>query len=163
MKKMAALEDDFYGAECELDDHRLIDSEEENELEDTYEREFRENEQDYFRSNHNLTQEEFRILQEDTKSYFINGNDLQNDCLNMRLRFKKKDQEEPVYPPERKPPIFDFFTVFTAFIAAAILAYYTISSYWYLRIKIKPITGCVLICLFKNGNPISYIKLEKKK
>ena len=61
---MAALcDDDFYGAECELDDHRLIDTSDDEELdttEDTYEREFRENEQDYFRSNHELTQEEFR-------------------------------------------------------------------------------------------------------
>ena len=99
--------------------------------EDTYEREFRENEQDYFRSNHDLTQEEFRNLQQSDKSYFINGKDLKNDCLNMRHRFanKKKEEVEPVYPPDRKPPIFDFFTVFTAFIAAAILAYYTISSY----------------------------------
>ena len=133
--KMAALcDDDFYGAECELDDHRLIDTSDDEELdttEDTYEREFRENEQDYFRSNHDLTQEEFRYLQQSDKSYFINGKDLKNDCLNMCHPFanKKKEEVEPVYPPDRKPPIFDFFTVFTAFIAAAILAYYTISSY----------------------------------
>ena len=135
MNDMAALcDDDYYGAECELDDHRLIDTSDDEELdttEDTYEREFRENEQDYFRSNHDLTQEEFRNLQQSDKSYFINGKDLKNDCLNMRHRFanKKKEEVEPVYPPDRKPPIFDFFTVFTAFIAAAILAYYTISSY----------------------------------
>lgn len=141
--EMASLcDDDFYGAECDMDDHRLIDTSDSDDeaAEDTYEREFRENEEDYFKSNHDLTQEEFRFLQQSSvtddteKSYFINGQDLKNDCLNMRHRFatsgnKTKKEVEPVYPPDRKPPIFDFFTVFTAFIAAAILAYYTISSY----------------------------------
>ena len=129
-------DDDFYGAECELDDHRLIDTDNDDNddsTEDIYEREFREKEEEFeVGNNQDITAEEFRFWQSN-KSYFINDHDLRNDNLNMRNRFTKKksenDENQPLYPPERKPPIFDFFTVLTAFIAAVILAYYTISSY----------------------------------
>ena len=130
-------DDDFYGAECELDDHRLIDTDNDDNddsTEDIYEREFREKEEEFeVGNNQDITSEEFRFWQSN-KSYFINDHDLRNDTLNMRNRFAKKKsgengENQPLYPPERKPPIFDFFTVLTAFIAAVILAYYTISSY----------------------------------
>jgi len=113
--------DDFYGAECEMDDQMLIATAaeaEETEFvkceEDEYDRKFREKEAEYtIIGNRDWTVEE---------------------CVTLKKRIsnssrKPGNMEETVYPPERKPPIFDFFTVLTAFIVAVILAYYTISSY----------------------------------
>ena len=115
--------DDFYGAECEMDDQMLIataasaDETEFNAVkseEDEYDRKFREKEAEYtIIGNRDWTVEE---------------------CVTLKKRIsnssrKPGNMEETVYPPERKPPIFDFFTVLTAFIVAVILAYYTISSY----------------------------------
>ena len=116
-------DDDFYGADCEMDDQMLIATEEEDTEdvfeghEDTYDREFREKEAEY-----SIGNQDFLTLEE---------------CIRLKNRLKSKDtggitatsSAETVYPPERKPPIFDFFTVLTAFIVAVILAYYTISSY----------------------------------
>ena len=39
-----------------------------------------------------------------------------------------RDGEERIfYPPERAPPLLDFFTLFTAFLVAVFAAYYSIS------------------------------------
>lgn len=111
-----AEDDDFYGAPCEMDDQVLIDDDNDDDSElvddDQYDREFSAKEAEY------------------------SFGDMSDDELQNTLKYQKllsslrKDQEnDAMYPPERKPPIFDFFTVLTAFIAAVILAYYTISSY----------------------------------
>jgi len=107
-------EDDFYGAECEMDDQMLIaaDDEETDDSEEVsrivgdqeYERKFSEKEAEFCESEQHFEKK-------------------------LRVSRSKRNNEDIIYPPERKPPIFDFFTVLTAFIAAVILAYYTISSY----------------------------------
>jgi len=107
-------EDDFYGAECEMDDQMLIaaDEEETDDSEEVsrgvgdqeYERKFSEKEAEFFESEQHFEKK-------------------------LRVSRSKRNNDDIIYPPERKPPIFDFFTVLTAFIAAVILAYYTISSY----------------------------------
>lgn len=113
-------DDDFYGAECEMDDQMLIatsTAEEEfvKSEEDEYDRKFREKEAEY--------------------SIIGNRDWTVQECVTLKKRISNSSRkpgtpsEETVYPPERKPPIFDFFTVLTAFIVAVILAYYTISSY----------------------------------
>lgn len=104
-------DDDFYGATCEMDDQMLIVSDDDDNDEckkDIYEEELRAKEAEYFI-----------------------GEKL-NDCLSLRYRYLShttRKNSDTLYPPERKPPIFDFFTVLTAFIVAVILAYYTISTY----------------------------------
>lgn len=113
--KMAADwgEDDFYGAECEMDDQMLLaaDEEETDDSEEVlsggdqeYERKFSEKEAEVCESEQHFEQK-------------------------LRVSRSRRNNPDIIYPPERKPPIFDFFTVLTAFIAAVILAYYTISSY----------------------------------
>jgi len=108
-------DDDFFGAECEMDDQMLIvaDDEETDESEEVsrivgdqaYERKFSEKEAEFCEPEPHF-EKKLRVS-----------------------RSRRNNDDGPIYPPERKPPIFDFFTVLTAFIAAVILAYYTISSY----------------------------------
>ena len=113
-------DDDFFGAECEMDDQMLInDDDEDNEIidheNDKYEQELRVREASFSVGD---------VSDEELKKTIL------NDSLNFKYRyFHRRKDSNTLYPPERKPPIFDFFTVLTAFIAAVILAYYTISSY----------------------------------
>ena len=109
-------DDDFYGAQCEMDDQMLLAADEEGSDDSVeqlsrgdqeYERKFSEKEAEFCEPQVNF-EKKLRIS---------------------RGRRSYEDNEEVIYPPERKPPIFDFFTVLTAFIAAVVLAYYTISSY----------------------------------
>ena len=112
-------DDDFYGAQCEMDDQMLLAADEEGSDDSVeqlsrgdqeYERKFSEKEAEFCEPQVHF-EKKLRIS---------------------RGRRSYEDNEEVIYPPERKPPIFDFFTVLTAFIAAVVLAYYTISSYWFI-------------------------------
>jgi len=107
-------EDDFYGAECEMDDQMLLAADEE-ETDDSEEVSRSGGDQEYERK---FSEKETEFCQPE-----------QHFEKKLRVSRSRRNNDEIVYPPERKPPIFDFFTVLTAFIAAVILAYYTISSY----------------------------------
>lgn len=105
------MDDDFYGAECEMDDQMLIvDSEDEDIIETE--------------ANNDLYELEFSAKEAE----YTFGSEMDENEISLRRRPRRKSSNR-VYPPERKPPIFDFFTVLTAFIVAVILAYYTISTY----------------------------------
>jgi len=110
-------DDDFYGAQCEMDDQMLLAADEEGSDDSVeqlsrgdqeYERKFSEKEAEFCEPQVHF-EKKLRISR-GRRSY-------------------EDDDVEVIYPPDRKPPIFDFFTVLTAFIAAVVLAYYTISSY----------------------------------
>ena len=147
-------DDDFFGAACEMDDQVLIfddDNENDNNSEDTmeicgdnanYEKEFEAYQRIEAESRENL--ENLDIL--DINAHrTVNGLSQRSwqrlprtshtkpfSNLHMatrNLRETNRTENDTLYPPERRPPIFDFFTVLTAFITAVILAYYTISSY----------------------------------
>jgi len=122
-------DDDFFGAGCEMDDQMLIGTEDDNEEEiaenfganggsvDAYENELREREVS-FSLGRDLPDDE-HLLQQN-----LSGS------VNFKYRyFHRRKDSQTLYPPTRNPPIFDFFTVLTAFIVAVILAYYTIASY----------------------------------
>ncbi len=118
MLKMAAGfedDDDFYGAACEMDDQMLIEEDEDNENmddeNDRYERELQAKEAEFL-----FSSDKCSMLESEENSFKYRY-------------FERRKSSNALYPPERKPPIFDFFTVLTAFIVAVILAYYTISTY----------------------------------
>lgn len=127
------FDDDFFGAECEMDDQMLIlndDDDDEDIANDDYDRQFHEAEMSI--GHEDLTSEEYRSWKQSQMGKFVRDELLESECLTLKRRISKKRGSEAsarVYPPERRPPIFDFFTVLTAFIVAVILAYYTISSY----------------------------------
>jgi len=136
---MAELYDDedFYGAGCEMDDQLLIiDDTSDNDLNvDEYERDFLEKQAEYNFGNENISVQEYSTVKKLSRD--SRNSDILEDCQ-QKLRNRKNSQDgqipqkpltSTIYPPERRPPIFDFFTVLTAFIVAVILAYYTISSY----------------------------------
>jgi len=136
---MAELYDDedFYGAGCEMDDQLLIiDDTSDNDLNvDEYERDFLEKQAEYNFGDENISVQEYSTVKKLSRD--SRNSDILEDCQ-QKLRNRKNSQDgqipqkpltSTIYPPERRPPIFDFFTVLTAFIVAVILAYYTISSY----------------------------------
>ncbi len=140
-------DDDFFGAACEMDDQVLIfddDNENDNNSEDTieslaggnpsYEQEFlafQKREEEDRRSDEilnggaGLSQRSWQKLPQNSRTKPFD--DL--GVATRNLRQTKEHNSDTIYPPERRPPIFDFFTVLTAFITAVILAYYTISTY----------------------------------
>ena len=145
---MAMYDDnDFYGAECEMDDQLLIvneDSDQDDNLLDDYERDFLEKQAEYMFGNENITEQEYLSVKKSSRQSSRQSSMTSVVPQDLRNRTNSTMEDEilpkipnatsttattTLYPPERRPPIFDFFTVLTAFIVAVILAYYTISSY----------------------------------
>jgi hypothetical protein len=131
-----ADDDDFYGAGCEMDDQMLIlDDTNEDEIadgDDTYEREFLAKQTEHhLMSDESFNAEDYRSWQRLNKTSFSKSvnNNIINSSSSISQKNRKGEDDETIYPPDRRAPIFDFFTVLTAFIVAVILAYYTISSY----------------------------------
>lgn len=146
---MAMYDDnDFYGAECEMDDQLLIvneDSDQDDNLLGNYERDFLEKQAEYMFGNENITEQEYLSVKKSSRqsSRQSSMTSVLPQDLRNRTNSTMEDEILPkvpnatsttttatttLYPPERRPPIFDFFTVLTAFIVAVILAYYTITS-----------------------------------
>ena len=154
-KNMAMFEDnDYYGAECEMDDQLLIVNEDsdhdgDNLLVNDYERDFLEKQAEYMFGNENISEQVFQSVKKSSRNSSRQSSMTSVVPQDLRNRTNSNNMEDSdeilppkipniattttatttLYPPERRPPIFDFFTVLTAFIVAVILAYYTISSY----------------------------------
>ena len=140
-------DNDFYGAECEMDDQLLIvneDSDQDDNLLDDYERDFLEKQAEYMFGNENITEQEYLSVKKSSRQSSRQSSMTSVVPQDLRNRTNSTMEDEilpkipnatstttattTLYPPERRPPIFDFFTVLTAFIVAVILAYYTITS-----------------------------------
>ena len=156
---MAMFEDnDYYGAECEMDDQLLIVNEDsdqdhhaDNLLVNDYERDFLEKQAEYMFGNENISEQVFQSVKKSSRNSSRQSSMTSVVPHDLRNRTNSNNTTEPevvndeilppkipnattstatptLYPPDRRPPIFDFFTVLTAFIVAVILAYYTITS-----------------------------------
>lgn len=134
-------QDDFYGGNgpFELDDQMLITDEEEfgNEFSPTSK-----TEEAFLRAQLGgdlLDDDENQIIEDEfnndaswrrlPKSSRVRPFDNIYTATKVQRQTHQQD-DDTVYPPDRQPPIFDFFTVLTAFVAAVILAYYTINTSW---------------------------------